>query len=321
MDIYGLIPAKYSGVCNVEDNYNTYFKMLVNIIINMFKWENLPETIDENFLNLHLFLEGRVCWTEFQGKLYALNGNYGGQPNEYYLPTTFTIANPKLGSKTVKLDEDGILMCNSDVDRIDVGLRNGGIRGLIHQTAGLLADNISSINCAQINSRVNILFTAETEALKNSGEKVLRDLYSGKPYKIITENILEKIGINPVAGTQSTQTIMNLIECHQYILAHFYQSLGINSNFNMKRERLNTAEVEMNEDCLGVNIYNMLKSRQEAVEKINEMFGTDIKVSLNEEWEREQLQEEEELEPEPEKPEEENPKDENPKEEVGDKDE
>ncbi len=49
----------------------------------------------------------------------------------------------------------------------------------------------------------------------------------------------------------------------------------------MKRERLNTAEVEMNNGALDINIWNMLKNRQEAVALINEKFGTDISVELN----------------------------------------
>ena len=49
----------------------------------------------------------------------------------------------------------------------------------------------------------------------------------------------------------------------------------------MKRERLNTAEVEMNNGALDINIFNMLKNRQESVALINEKFGTNISVDLN----------------------------------------
>jgi len=83
----------------------------------------------------------------------------------------------------------------------------------------LLADNISSLNIAQINSRASILFTGDSEALARTGEKVLQDVYSGKPYKILTQDILEKFGINPVAGAGQNNTLMSLIEAHQYILA------------------------------------------------------------------------------------------------------
>lgn len=74
---------------------------------------------------------------------------------------------------------------------------------------------------------------------------------------------------------------MSLIEAHQYILAQFFQEIGVSANYNMKRERLNTAEVEMNNGALDINIFNMLKNRQEAVALINEKFGTEISVDLN----------------------------------------
>jgi hypothetical protein len=74
---------------------------------------------------------------------------------------------------------------------------------------------------------------------------------------------------------------MSLIEAHQYILAQFFQEIGVSANYNMKRERLNTAEVEMNNGALDINIFSMLKNRQEAVALINEKFGTNISVDLN----------------------------------------
>ena len=49
----------------------------------------------------------------------------------------------------------------------------------------------------------------------------------------------------------------------------------------MKRERLNTAEVEMNNGALDINIFNMIKNRQEAAAFVNEKWGTNIEVDLN----------------------------------------
>lgn len=171
-------------------------------------------------------------------------------------------------------------MANSDVDYESLGLTSG-ISGLIYQTAGLLADNISSLNVAQINGRLSVVFTAEDEDIARTGEKVLEDIYRGKPFKILTDDIIERINATPIASAGTNNTLMSLIEAHQYILAQFFQEIGVQANYNMKRERLNTAEVEMNNGALDINIWNMLKNRQEAVEAINEKFGTDIKVDLN----------------------------------------
>jgi Phage Connector (GP10). len=87
---------------------------------------------------------------------------------------------------------------------------------------------------------------------------------------------------------------LNLIEAHQYILAQFYREIGIGDNFNMKRERINTAETELMTGSLDVNVWNMLKNRQDAVEKINELFGTSISVRFNENVFTEEEEEDEE---------------------------
>ena len=281
----------YAGVCNVEFNFRTYFNLLLNKVIRMFEWENLPETIDQRFLETQLLLAGKACFFKDNDNYYCLNGNWGGEPNVYYYPTIWTVANPILGSKQLKVRQkdgsnsteglQGIVIGNSDSDLISED-RKGGLYNLIYQTAGLLADNISSLNVAQINGRAAVLYTADSEAEALSGEKVLQDIYEGHPYRILSQNILEKIGASPIAASGTNNTLMSLIEAHQYILAQFFNEIGIGGNWNMKRERINTAETELMTDSLDINIQSMLKCRQEAVAKINELFGLSISVKLNE---------------------------------------
>lgn len=286
----GLPPIQYKGVTNVQHNFNFYFDLLTNKCCNLFVWKGLPDTVDVRALNLALILNGKVCFTEFNGKLYALSGNVGGEPNAYYEPTLFIIANPILGSKTVKVRQDdgsdkveglnGILMGNTDVD-LESDRAIGGLYGLIYQYAGLLADNISSLNISQINGRVSQIFTADNEELARTAELVLKEIYEGKPYKTVSQDILNKVGVLAAAAAGQTNTLLNLMEIHQFFLAQFYMELGIISNYNMKRERLNTAEVELNNGALDINVWNMLENRRNAIKKVNELFGTNIEVELN----------------------------------------
>lgn len=287
---YNLPPIQYKGVCNVQHNFNFYFDLLTNKCCNLFVWDGLPDTVDERALNLSLVLGGKVCWTKFNDKIYALNGNIGGEPNAYYEPQLFIIANPVLGSKQVRIRRkdgskevqglDGILMGNSDVDVMS-DRPVGGLFGLIYQTAGLLADNISSLNVSQINGRVAQIWTADTDQMARTAEIVLRDIYDGRPYKVVTQDILDKVGVLGAAKEGQTNTLLNLIEAHRAILQDFYAELGIGYQGNMKRERINEAEIGLMKGQLDVNIWNMLECRKEAVEKINELFGTSISVELN----------------------------------------
>lgn len=284
--------GEYRGVSNVQDNFDLYFDMLVNKVCNLFKWENLPETVDERFLMVNLMLTGRVCWFDHNGRIYALNGSWGGEPNVYYRPTQFIVANPVIGSKTLTvLNKDGsnsidkltgVLMPLTDADYFNEG-EQGGLYRLIYQTAGLLADNISSLNVSQINGRVSQIWTADNDSMARTVEEVIRDIYEGHPYKVVSQDILNKVNAVPTAQTGQSNTLLNLIEAHQYILASFYNEIGIPSQWNMKRERVNTAETELMTGSLDVSVYNMEKNLKVAVEKINELFGTSISVRFNEE--------------------------------------
>lgn len=289
---YG-IPVAYEGVCNVEDNFQHYFDLLTNKCCNLFKWEGLPKTVDEKFLMMELVLNGKVCWTKIDDKLYVLDGNVGGEPNCYYQPTQFIVANPILGSKMVKIRHkdgsnsteglEGVLMALTDVDYLSDRPNKGGLFRLIYQTAGLLADNISSLNVSQINGRVAQLWTVDNDAEANTVEAIVRDMYEGHPYRVLSQDLISKVGVVPAAQTGQSNTLLNLMEIHQYVLASFYNEIGIPSTWNMKRERVNTAETELMTGSLDVSIYSMERCLKAAVEQINEMFGTSISVRFNEE--------------------------------------
>ncbi|MBR4790781.1 MAG: hypothetical protein IK024_07810 [Treponema sp.] len=57
---------------------------MVNKVASMIDFKNLPENIDEEYLKEQLILAGKICFTQFNEHLYALNGNVGGEPNCYY---------------------------------------------------------------------------------------------------------------------------------------------------------------------------------------------------------------------------------------------
>lgn len=267
------------GICDVRENYQFYFKWLLSKVMDAIVLENVPETIDIAYLKQNLLLNGEICITDFNDKLYACIGSRGGELNEYYRPSQFIIANPILGSKIVDIDKNGVVVYNTAADKNPYWF--GGLWQLVKQTATLLADNVVSINCAQINSRVEAIYTADSTAQAVEGEAVLKRLYSGHPYQIVRQNILEKVNVNPMSTASTSNKIAELIELHQYIIAQFYQAIGIKSNAINKKERLITDEINSQDDYLAVSLLDMVTSWQEGFDKVNEMYGTDIRVKIN----------------------------------------
>ena len=270
------------GICNFRLNYDFFFKWLLNKVCTCFYVKGLDgiaETIDENYLKSNLILDGDICITDFDGKLYACIGNRGGQPDEYYVPTIYTIANPVLGSKQVKIGEDGVVIYNTEVDKFVLGCIPSGLYNLISQTATLLADNIISINVAQINTRANAIITSDSKAQATAAVEALKELYGGKPYTVVRQDILNKINVNPLQS--SSNNIPELVELHNYIVGNFFQSIGIKSNNVRKKERVNIPEIESQNDYLEISVLEILTSWQKGFDEVNRLYGTEIHVELN----------------------------------------
>lgn len=283
--------AGKGGVCDFKDNYEFFFKWLTNKVCSAFiikdesEDKSFTEKVDWDYFKTNLILDGSICLTDFTNKLYPCIGNPGGEPNEYYKPTIFTIANPILGSKQVKDGEDGVIIYNTAIDAFSYTGHSfvfaSGLYDLISQTATLLADNIISINCNQINSRVLAFITADSEAQAIAGEGILKKMYAGKPYQILRSDLIDKINVNPLNTSSVGSNLTQLVELHNYIIANFFQSIGIKSNNVMKRERLINSEIDSQNDYLKISLLEILTSWQKGFDKVNELYGTNIQVTIN----------------------------------------
>jgi hypothetical protein len=243
---------------------------------SMFEYEGLPESIPQKELERLLQTTGNAFVTSVDGVLYALSGGKGGEPDVYGRATLYTVANPALKlNKTYDIQKDGVLIENDS---------NGeSLLPLIGRYAVLYTDGLISLNTASILTRITMLISASDDKTKQSAEDFLRKIQDGE-FSIIGENAFFK-GVNmQTAPTTNSVYITQLIELVQYYKASMYNELGLNANYNMKRERLNLGEVSMNVDVLLPYADNMLKERQNAVEKINAMFDTEISVKLASSW-------------------------------------
>ena len=249
----------------------------------MFNYNNLPKTIPKEQLELLLQRNGYAVITKVNGELYAFYGGLGGEPNEYYLPTIATVANPALKfSKSMVIDKECVVIKN------DVMFM--GLMPLIESTSYLLAQADISFKYALINGRMKAIVTAPNDEVKAALDEMFRQIEKGSSLKVVVDDdLMNELKVSPY-GTNDNG--IDIIELKQYIIGSFYQKLGIQSNFNMKREALNSAESALNDDILYPLIDEMLEQRQKGVEKINELYGTNISVELSSIWKQLRDQEE-----------------------------
>lgn len=242
----------------------------------MFVYEGLPDTVPAEELERLLQTEGNAFFAEVNGDLYALQGAAGGEPDPYNRPTIYTVANPALKlNKSYKIGVDGIFIKNDT--------NGNSLLPIIGKFAVLYTDGIISLNTASILTRITMLISASDDKTKQSADEFLKKILDGD-FSVIGENAFFK-GVNmQTAATSNTQYITQLVELVQYYKANMLNELGLNANYNMKRERLNTGEVAMNVDVLLPYVDNMLHERQKALKQVNEMFGTEITVRLGSSW-------------------------------------
>lgn len=290
-----MIIPNYEGICDVERVFKYYFKTLTNKVCELIRLKNLEERMDGQYMKEHWILDGRICFTrfeEFDNALYALTGNYGGEMDCYRIPTEYLIENAILGSKRVKVRHldgrqtveglEGIVVGLTHVDTELNTTSAKGLYNLIYNYAGMLADNFVSMNCAQINSRVQVAYIADNQNIANSAEAVLKDLYNGKPFKVLNQDILNKLTVSPVVASGSNNIIINLIEAHATILSDFWAELGIAYNGNRKRQYVNNAEVNLDTGALSLNIDSIINSIKSGLDRVNELFGTSLEVEVDE---------------------------------------
>lgn len=296
MSFYSDLIPKFD-ILDKEKNFRKYVLMFLRITNRIFKYTGLPDTIPARNLEKLLQMKGVIFFyktnpafsaanTERLGEgLYVFTGGYGGAENVYYEPTVANIANPCCPDipQNLEIGKDCCVMWNDSFKQ--------GLLPIIQKYAFLMVESDISILDAEYNLRIQSLIQASDDRTRASAELWLQQVIAGKPGIIAGKSLDPETALatKPFATGGQTNAMSQLIEMHQYLKASFLNEIGLNANYNMKRERINSAESELNNDGLLPLVDDMLREREDALVEINKMFGTDIKVEKASAWEFRQL--------------------------------
>ena len=248
-----------------------YLIQFTDVAIRLFKWNGLPKEIPVDIMERTQFNDGKVLF--FLDKdlgYFALPTAGFTNFNEYGLPVKYRAIGFN-GKQWERDTSNSVLIKNTPLlspclpTVWDYCTELANIRGAI-------GVNVNAV-------KTPLVFTGKREellAMKNMFKKI-----SGNEPVIYAEE-----GYNQnfnSAITQPTYVGDKLAYQFNFTLSQVLTYLGINNNPVEKAERLVTAEASSNNDFINANLRARLKARQEAADKINEMFGLNVSVEIDQE--------------------------------------
>lgn len=280
-NVKNLIKSMYS-VTDVEEGYWYWFWKLYGIVISIFDYENLPEKITKEDIENNLIMLGYCSFINKNGNLYCpFSRIFDFSWN--YNPTKMVFANPRLLEyKTYTIGEDCEVVYNTSMRYRVWNLKvDGGLRTFIARYARQLADVESTINIYTVNSRLTSYPTADGDKMASNIKAFFDKITLGQRAVISDDAIINRFRNVDVNRTSIRDGVNDWLIARDKILEQFYRDIGVRMN-NPKKAQVNEEEIEANDQLLLISLDDLLKARKEGFERVNNMFGTNIIVKLNE---------------------------------------
>lgn len=256
--------------------YRQYLNRLTELAISMFEWKNLPDTVDERYLELHLFETG--CMVYFKDDVIGdlcLDCIVNGRLDAYGNPLLRRAYSGYNNYQKLLSYKDSVIIWNNYLHSnsiLDVEMFARRLYNI---------DRIIDINA---NAQKTPVLVLGNEKQRLTLLNLYKEYDGNAPFIFGDKNL--DINALKALSTNAPYVCDKLYQLKTQIWNEALTYLGI-SNINIqKKERLITDEVTRNQGGTIASRYSRLETRRQAVEKINEMFGTNIEVNYREDFQQ-----------------------------------
>lgn len=255
-----------------------YYKQLLMIRVNRYKWENLPDTIPQEVIERFIVEAGNVAIIERNGSLWALPVCEYGVDVYADIPPHYITANPvlhNLRGDTNTLKSAGVMIYNNPLHTSDFDL--------LRRYSAQIAQVESTIDVSLTNLRAMSIGVADNDKVKQDFELFYSKLQDGDITAIVTEHMsqsLEKLKLMPTNNQMQSNGLRDLYNLRNNIYRQFLRECGIRTTTE-KSQFVSGDEIVNDDILLSYMLDTPLQIRQAGVDRVNNKYGTDIKVSIN----------------------------------------
>ena len=258
---------------NNKASYMLYYERLLELSISMFEWKNLPDSVDERFLEFTLFSDGFSVFFKDEVLDYlSLQAAIGGELDVYRIPIKRR-AYATNGYQRELNNKDSVLIYNNMIHT------NSMLQVLEYSKKLYNLDQAIMINANA--QKTPILITCD-EKQRLSLEQVYMKYQGNAPF-IFGNKDLEIKAFN-VLKTDAPYVADKLYQLKTQVWNEALTYLGISNTNTQKKERMLTDEVIRNMGGTIASRYSRLNARKKACEQINKMFGLDLDCEFREDY-------------------------------------
>lgn len=254
--------------------YMQYAYRLMELSISMFEWKNLPEGIDERFLEMVLFTDGHAVFFKDDelGDYLALQCLINGKLNVYRIPIKRRAFAVNDYQKQLT-DKDSVIIFNNMLHTnswLDVKMFAKRLYNL---------DRIIDVNA---NAQKTPILIKGNEQQRLTLTNLYKE-YDGNAPVIFADKSLDMNALQ-VLSTQAPYVADKIYQLKTQIWNEALTYLGISNVSFQKRERMVSDEVTRSQGGTVASRYSRLNARRQACEQINKMFGLNIDCDFREDY-------------------------------------
>lgn len=274
-----MVPDSYKKKFTLE--YMYWMRSLFHKISSSLVFKNIPESWDNDFFLLCLFIRGYVC--VFDSARYGISFQpccVGGPFDFYYQPTIAQVTNPKLSKRFTIGSDCEILKLTPDA------YWRGGIIDILDYYSTKLAEISKGIDVSLINAKMPLIVSASNESQQKMVKKIYDNVQQGQSLIVFNDSanmdeIIPSKEPFEIWNNEFPKTYLapQLLQDMQTLLNSFYEEIGIPvADAQDKRAHLLQSEADYTAAQSQARISCWINTMQECLRKINDMFDLDMEV-------------------------------------------